>query len=209
MEKNNEQLQKKIDFQLSTFLIPPRYSDPLISWDMLEYLTVHDRQYAKDFIECFPDNKKESIWLSGDLSGTGKTSVAFCIVLDLIRAGKLGNTPLFVSFRILLENMRQNRVGSFLENSLFRKILRASFIIFDDVGLETVTESVADRYILLIEQLWLRKKRAIFTSKSTLNAFLNRGAAIVDKKVLDSIGSRLVGMCDEYVIENVRDYRND
>lgn len=200
--------QKKIEFQLEKFKLPARYARPLISWDMLTDLTVGDRAYAVKYVETFPSSVKESLWLSNKKSGTGKTSVAICIVLDLIRAGKFDGVPMFVSFRVLMETMRQDREGSFLDNDLFWMILQSPLTIFDDMGVERVTASVADRYMLLVEQLWLKRKRAIFTSKFTLNKFLNRGGDTVEQELLDSIGSRLVGMCDEYVLENERDYRD-
>jgi hypothetical protein len=226
---NDGALGKKIQFQLEKFHLPERYGKPLICWDALKYLTQEDRDFARQFVDSWPDNSGwaknntgESIWLSSSRSGTGKTAVAVCIVLDLIRTGKLDSIPLFVSFRYLMETMKQNRDDCYLDNMLMTKILGSSVTIFDDIGLERPTDSVTDRYILLFEQLWLRRKRAIFTSKITLGEFVNTEEdwrrlrqtgdqpsrqEMIKINIMESIGSRLSGTCIEYEIKNRIDYR--
>lgn len=202
MEKN-----KLIEFQLEKFNVPERYKD--MNWAKLTNLTKEDTAFANKYMKEFPDNEKESIYLFQNISGTGKTSFAICMVRNMIKMGKFkSGVPLFVSFRVLMETMRQDKDDSFLNNKLFNRILSSPFTIFDDIGTERVSESIVDRYLLLIEQLWLKKKPAIFTSKLKLSKFLERGEGKAEIEIIESIGSRLVGMCEEYELTNKEDYRN-
>lgn len=203
-----------IEFILNNFKIPPRYND--IGWNNMIYLSDDEKSYSKSYVDAFPNNgkgefkdgRKESIYLSNNVSGAGKTSYAICLTYDLIKSGKLTSVPLFVGFRVLMDLMRQDKESSFLGSDIYKKIMKSSFIIFDDVGAERFNASIADRYLLLLEQLWSYKKPAIFTSKYTLNELVRRGLNEVENEVLESIASRLVGMCDEFILSNQIDFRN-
>lgn len=197
-------MNDSITFQLSNFKLPPRYKD--IEWDILTEVSAEQKQFAKNYVEAFPNNEKESIYLFSESSGVGKTAYAVCLAKDLIRAGKLNKPPMFFSFRILMEQMRQDK--NILDNPVFRAALNCSFAIFDDVGVRKFNDSVADRYILLLEQLWLYKRRAIFTSKLTIHELVNPSGLTSEMvKVMESVASRLVGMCEEYKLNNIEDYR--
>ena len=197
------------EFQRKLFNVPPRYRD--IVWDDLTLVTDAEKQFAKEYVDKFPKLDRQSIYLSNKVSGSGKTGFAFCLAFDLIEAGKLRTYPYFVSFSFLMEKLRQDR-GSIIDASVFKEIMGADFVIFDDIGVEDLTTSVARRYYMLLEQLWLYQKACIFTSKFTLNELVTRAEsnkmATVEDELLTSIASRLVGMCMELELENEQDFRN-
>jgi DNA replication protein DnaC len=195
------------DFILEHFKLPPRYRD--INWDMLTDLTKKDKAISKNYIKKYNSTEKdvkESIYLCGEISGSGKTSLAICLAKDLIKSGKLKTKVLFIPFVVLMANMRQDK-GTFEDSKIFRNIIESDFVIFDDVGVERLNSSIAERYYVLLEYLWLKKKHFIITSKFSINDLLNRSAENTDDEILDSIGSRLVGMCVEHRLENKKDYR--
>jgi DNA replication protein DnaC len=195
-----------IQFQLEKFKAY-RYSG--ISWDQLQDVSDQDRAFASSFVEEFGTRKRPCLYVSTSLSGTGKSSFAVCLAYDLIRAGKLKVGPLYIPHIKLMNELRQDK-GSYVDSELFQTILLHDFLIFDDIGVERLTPSIAERYYIILEYLWLERGAAIFTSKFTINELVNRGSADLDPNLLGSIGSRLEGLCLEYELQNVNvDYRNN
>ena len=197
--------KNSIQWQLENFKVPRRYKS--IHWNDLVHLSATDKDVARKYISDFPSYGKESLYLSGGVSGTGKTAFSICLARDLIKSGKLNTYSLFIPYVILMDQLRQD-LGAFTESSLFKHILGASFLILDDIGVEKLNRSTSERYYLLLEHLWLGKKPVIFTSKFTINQLLERADDTVDLKLLDSIGSRFVGMCKEVELSNERDFRD-
>lgn len=199
--KNSKEFQSRIFEQT----VPPRYKN--ISWEKLQDVPKKTVDFIKNYAYIYPANEKESIYLHSKISGTGKSSLSVCLARDLIGGGKLSMYALYISYITLMDKLRQDK-GAFTDSLLFKRILGADFIILDDIGVERLSKSVAERYYLILEYLWQYKKPAIFTSKYSIFELINRGDETVDEEILTSIGSRMVGMCEEIEIEEVEDYRN-
>ena len=195
------------EFQLKHFQaqIPKRYRQ--LQWKDLTAVDKQSMEFAQDYIEIFPNNDPQSIYLWSKVSGNGKTGYSVCLVRDLIAKGKIKNFACYFSYLWLLDKLRQDKDESFSTSVLFDQIRRASFIIFDDIGVERLNPSVAERYYFILNHLWDDAKPSIFTSKFTLNELCNRADESVDIELLDSIGSRLSGMCGEQELTNGEDFR--
>lgn len=190
--------------------IPLRFRE--ITWDVLTEISPEDKAIARKYVIAFPEHgrfkptDKTSIYLSTDKSGTGKTGYSICLATDLIITGHISGYCLFKSYVILMDDLRQDKDFT-IRNEVFRKIQNSSFTIFDDIGVKKINTSVAERYYMVLDYLWLNMKPAIFTSKFTINQLVNRFTDDVDIKLIESIASRLVGLCQEVELGNVKDYR--
>lgn len=197
-------VRNSVAFQLENFRVPDAYEN--VCWEDLVDIVFEDRAIAKQYVEDFPENQKTCLYVSHKTSGTGKTSFAICLAHDLIRSGKLKSYSLFFSYIELMDALRQDRI-SFADSPIYQKIKGVDFIVFDDIGVMRLNESVAERYYLILDLLWSQKIHAIFTSKFTINELLKRANDNVDKELMTSIGSRLEGICLEVALKNQRDFR--
>lgn len=199
-------VQNSIEFQLNQFEIPKKYVN--ISWDQLTDIDESDKQLAKDYVSDFKRSGKHSLYIYEKTSGTGKTSYAICLAKDLILSGKLSTYALYLSYSKLMDSLRQDR-GPFVVSDLFRRIAGADFLLLDDIGVIRLNRSVAERYYLILELLWSEEIPVVFTSKFTINELLVRAEEDVDHGLLESIGSRFEGICEEIQLKNTRDFRSN
>lgn len=201
MSKNSK------EFQYERAGIPKRFSE--ITWDTVTDISDKDKQRALLFVENYPDNHKSGLYIHGKISGTGKTTFGICTLKALIESGKTKRTSYFVTFVDLMDDFRALILSGQSLNStkLFKKLTTADLVILDDVGVEKMNESMAKRYYTLLDHLWREQKHVIITSKFDIEELINRADEGVDIELLESIASRIQGMCEIIRLRNQKDFR--
>lgn len=205
-------MKNSIGWQHNNFEVPPRFET--VTWDSLVELSTDEKLIAAQYAEQFLENgkygslAKTSLYLSSGISGTGKTSFSICLARDLIDLGKIRTYCLFKSYMILMEELRQDG-DSFLNNPAFERMKNADFVIFDDIGVDRFNRSKAERYYMVLDYFWQHMRPAIFTSKFTIRELVNRVEDDVEPQLIESIASRLVGMCKEVKLGSSKDFRTN
>ena len=206
-------MANSIEFQLEQFnkQIPFIFED--MNWKVIEKTVGKDVvNKCKNYQHLYPvteKSDKSGLYLLSKSSGTGKTSSAICITKDLINSGK---TTGFSTFKLFIELMEEIRVlilnGKSIEQSEFyQKMMRADIAILDDVGVERLTESMGTRYYFILDKLWRNRKHVIMTSKYTVEELIGRAEQNVPTELLESIASRIIGLCTIVELTNEKDNR--
>ena len=195
------------EFQWEHAGVPNRFKS--WTWEMLTDINDSAKDIAYKFVEDFPDNEKEGLYLYSKISGTGKSTFSTCLLRDLIASGKTKRTSLFKPFVHLMDEFRASILQgeSLISTTLFTRIQMTDLLILDDVGVERMNESVAQRYYMLVDYLWQMNKHVIFTSKFAIGELINRAQPSVETELLESIASRIMGLCRVVRLENDKDFR--
>lgn len=198
------------EFQLEHSEIPPLFLK--YYWDDLTEISDEVKGYGHDYVNDFPNQFPKGFYLMSKVSGTGKSTFATCILRDIINSGKTKHISIFKPFIHLMDEFREIIMnGTSLKNSdLFKKIMSTDVLVLDDVGVDKMNNSMAQRYYILVDYLWQYEKNVIFTSKFTYNELIDRAEDNVETELLESIVSRIRGMCGDIIkLDNIRDYRAD
>ena len=206
-------MSNSIEFQLFQFNKQIPFVFKNMNWDVIKgNVDKFSFDQCNSFVACYPviDLKyKTGLYIYSKSSGTGKTSLAICTVGSLIQSGK---TKGFSLFKLSIELMEELGVlimdGSSIESSkFFQSMMRADLIILDDVGVERLTESMATRYYYILDKLWRNRKHVIMTSKYSVEELIQRAENNVPTELIESIASRISGLCNMVGLKNEKDCR--
>jgi len=194
-----------IEFQQAQFRVPEELDRcTLVDWKESPYYKL-----ALDYIEAFPNNDPKGLYIYGETSGTGKSSLCVSICRELIRLGKTHFGCYWFPAETLFEDLREihNSGIPLRQAPIFRKMIQSDLIIMDDLGIEKLTQFSAGRYLAIVNPLWSEGKNVLITSKFGRGQLLKRAEPGVDTFLLDSIANRLAAMTTLIKYEN-RDFRN-
>jgi DNA replication protein DnaC len=179
-----------------------------IQWHNLTAVDDAQISWGHDFVKTFPSGEKRNLYICSAVSGFGKSSIAICILRDLIEAGKFVRGAVFVDTEKFLEDLRQD-TGIMGESRIFQRLQILDAFIFDDIGVRTMNQSMAERYYRVLNMAWSLQKHVFYTSKYTIKEFLANNTD-VDEKLLGSIASRMVSDCTEIRIHSkIGDFRKN
>jgi len=130
-------------------------------------------------------------------SGNGKSSLCVTICRELIRMGKTRYNCFFYPSADLFEELRilHNAGERLRDTAFFQRVMKSDVVIFDDMGLEKLSQFAANRYMALMGPLWDEGKHIMITSKFNLGSLMNRAEPNVDTEILGSIADRINDMC--------------
>ena len=143
-------------------------------------------QDIKVLFERIPDTKR-GIYIHGEV-GTGKTHIAYALKQ---RYDSLGYHKMSVwNIPEILNDMRADFDRPNSEKSRIEETIMASqrTAVFDDIGAEKITDWVAEKFYLIINDRYNRMMPTIFTSNLPINDLAER--------IGDRTTSRIVEMCD-------------
>jgi len=142
----------------------------------------------KDVDSSFTD----SIFLTSDRSGTGKTHLAVSIMRNLMNQGFL--SVRFISSPYLFLEIKNsfNSEGTETEKSIMEKFCKIPFLIIDDIGVERVTEWALQVWYMIIDRRYSEMMPTIYTSNLSVGDL----AAKLDKRIASRIGGGAVYTLD-------------
>lgn len=147
------------------------------------------RELAQCFIDQFTDPETPNYYFYGP-TGTGKTFMAKCIGLELL---KKGYTVLYLSAPSLFSIIHQYRLNPDREEAggekAYRNLITANLLILDDLGTEPSSDF---RYAELLSLLELRKARGRDHAVKTIISS-NLDPRQLTQSYNERIASRIVG----------------
>lgn len=147
------------------------------------------KEKCLDFVDHFEEASLQNLFFTGS-PGTGKTFMARCIGLELL---KKGYTVLYLSTPSLFEIIRKYRMNQEEDGlsfeTAYRSIATSQLLILDDLGTEPLTES---RYA---ELLTLLETRKALSSRSVCRTVIssNLDAKGLFEVYKERIASRILG----------------
>ena len=190
-------------------LISKRYEN--VSFESTQ--TGHNDSFDKAFERCkrYCENHQKiyengnGIYLFG-AKGTGKTHVTACIANELLKkCVPVLLTNLFEISKAVKSTFQNGFHES--EQEFFERFEKVSFLIFDDLGVETFTKNDRDTWLQtllfdLINRRYNAKKPTIFSSNYSLNELVNlRGIA---DRTVDRISEMTSGAVFKFDGESMR-----
>ena len=212
IQRENELKQEKLAkiAELKNLsLISKRYEN--VSFESTQ--TGHNDSFDKAFEHCkrYCENHQKvyengnGIYLFG-AKGTGKTYVTTCIANELLKkCVPVLLTNLFEISKAVKSTFQNGFHES--EQEFFERFEKVSFLIFDDLGVETFTKNDRDTWLQtllfdLINRRYNAKKPTIFSSNYSLNELVNlRGIA---DRTVDRISEMTSGAVLKFDGESVR-----
>jgi DNA replication protein DnaC len=101
--------------------------------------------FARNWAECFPDNKRRDVVLSGP-TGVGKTFLLDCIAADVMDRG---HSVLRITAFRMLETMRRRHFGQDDED-LLGVMLAVDLLLIDDLGTEPMMNNITVEYLFTL-----------------------------------------------------------
>ena len=212
IQRENELKQEKLAkiAELKNLsLISKRYEN--VSFENTQ--TGHNASFDKAFERCkrYCENHQKvyengnGIYLFG-AKGTGKTHVTACIANELLKkCVPVLLTNLFEISKAVKSTFQNGFHES--EQEFFERLEKVSFLIFDDLGVETFTKNDRDTWLQtllfdLINRRYNAKKPTIFSSNYSLNELVNlRGIA---ERTVDRISEMTSGAVFKFDGESMR-----
>ena len=173
----------------------------------------HNSSFDKAFERCkrYCENHQKvyengnGIYLFG-AKGSGKTHVTACIANELLKkCVPVLPTNLFEISKAIKSTFQNSFHES--EQEFFERFEKVSFLIFDDLGVETFTKNDRDTWLQtllfdLINRRYNAKKPTIFSSNYSLNELVNlRGIA---DRTVDRISEMTSGAVFKFDGESMR-----
>ena len=212
IQRENEIKQEKLSkiAELKNLsLISKRYEN--VSFESTQ--TGHNSSFDKAFERCkrYCENHRKvyengnGIYLFG-AKGTGKTHVTACIANELLKkCVPVLLTNLFEISKAVKSTFQNGFHES--EREFLERFEKVSFLIFDDLGVETFTKNDRDTWLQtllfdLINRRYNAKKPTIFSSNYSLNELVNlRGIA---DRTIDRISEMTSGSVFKFDGESMR-----
>ena len=199
--------QKNVDLLRKKSKIPKRYSNCTIEKFRIDIpceqpdLTDPERpqidlatarQYAKDFVRKYPDNKKGLFFMGK--CGVGKTHLAVGIILELMK--KKAVPCLFYDFRDLLKEIQASydSRSSVSEISILGPVFNTDVLVLDELGASKVTDWMRDMLTHIINKRYNERKMTIITS-NWMDHIENEGEDTLTDRIGVRLRSRLYEMC--------------
>ena len=212
IQRENELKQEKLAkiAELKNLsLISKRYEN--VSFENTQ--TGHNSSFDKAFEHCkrYCENHQKvyengnGIYLFG-AKGSGKTHLTACIANELLKkCVPVLLTNLFEISKAVKSTFQNGFHES--EQEFFERFEKVSFLIFDDLGVETFTKNDRDTWLQtllfdLINRRYNAKKPTIFSSNYSLNELVNlRGIA---DRTIDRISEMTNGAVFKFDGESMR-----
>jgi len=212
IQRENEIKQEKLSkiAELKNLsLISKRYEN--VSFESTQ--TGHNSSFDKAFERCkrYCENHQKvyengnGIYLFG-AKGSGKTHLTACIANELLKkCVPVLLTNLFEISKAIKSTFQNGFHES--EQEFFERFEKVSFLIFDDLGVETFTKNDRDTWLQtllfdLINRRYNAKKPTIFSSNYSLNELVNlRGIA---DRTIDRISEMTSGSVFKFDGESMR-----
>ena len=160
---------------------------------------------ATKWLNEWPKSEKGGIYMWSHKSGTGKSTLAIALAKELIKSGKTEYGCAYINVVKLMESIRVECLAGMSIESIpdVAKMMKCDLTIFDDVGVEKMTQFVSNRWYYMIDLLWQKEKTVIFTSKFTMDYLFDRAEQNVDSEILFSIISRMHQMLEQWELYGV------
>lgn len=130
-----------------SFKIPKTYAD--VSWDGLTEVPEPSKTSIRKYIRDFPDTTYKGLYLFSRKNSTGKTSMLWLIIKELVHAKKIFKGFILKSMPEFLMEMRIDEQTT--DHSLYFKAMTCDLLMLDDLGKEKTTSWVSDRMFSIID----------------------------------------------------------
>lgn len=190
--------------------IPRRYEQCAFeNYDALNPLQSAAKEIARAYVDAYPIPEAGLLFLGP--CGVGKTHLAVAILKALV--GEKGAAGLFYDFRDLLKEIQNsyNPVSQASEMEVLQPVLRAEFLVLDDMGAGKPSDWVKEMLAHIINQRYNDKRATIFTS-NFLDVYEDSRVAqdrdTLEERIGTRLRSRLYEMCKVVMVEG-DDYRKN
>jgi DNA replication protein DnaC len=186
--------------------IPRRYDQcGLQNFDDLHPLQRAAKEASRSYIDAYPIHEAGLLFLGP--CGVGKTHLAVSILRALIE--EKGAAGLFYDFRDLLKEIQNsyNPVSQASEMAILQPVLRAEFLVLDDMGARKPTAWVEETLAHIINQRYNDKRATVFTS-NFMDVYDDPRSEqdTLEERIGTRLRSRLFEMCKVVVVQG-EDYR--
>ncbi len=186
--------------------VPRRYEQcALDNFDDIHALQRAAKDLARVYVEAYPVQEAGLLFLGP--CGVGKTHLAVAILKSLIQ--DKGVAGLFYDFRDLLKEIQNsyNPVSQASEMDILQPVLRAEFLVLDDLGARKPSAWVEETLAHIINQRYNDRRPTVFTS-NFLDAYdqPRSDQDTLEERIGTRLRSRLYEMCKVVVVQG-EDYR--
>jgi DNA replication protein DnaC len=196
IKKIEELTDREIDTkQLERWKFPPKYLT--WNWEKLGKIQIKFFDFIYPFIENFPNNSPHSLYIHSSHVGMGKTVLSTVIAKTLFgMKKKIKGKVFFISYGRFIDMCRE---GSEDSVEIFKNIEIAKLVVIDDVGKEYSTKWSTSKLYTILNERDNSILPMIITSNFSIDEFIKRlrRNTEVDSILIDSIESRLKGMCTQ------------
>jgi DNA replication protein DnaC len=169
---------------------------PISAYEITKLIPEKQDEKVFDICKNYQDNIQEhvqeghGIYLHSSNAGNGKTTWAYKIlhkyVEEISKTDKDGSVY-YVNVAQLFEFLRVNMNNKEEVAEVEKRILGASLVIFDDLGVESPTSWVTEKLYTYVNRRYVEKKASIFTSNLSL--------VEVQKRLGNRIFDRILETC--------------
>ena len=126
-----------------------------------------DILYQADmFIEKYPNNTPEGLYICGETNGSGKTSLSAYIIKQLMYKRKI-KLAMFIPASELMEAIYRNYSGD--NNNILEKAMGIEILVLDDLGKEKTSAHTCNKMYNLFNKRYNNIAPTIITSNYTIN----------------------------------------
>ncbi len=201
-----DQGRNSAEFQLRNFKVPSKIGQLKLS----DYEGTPLYDIGVKFIEEFSNSTEpRGLYLHSENSGNGKSSFCVSLCRELIAIGKTKYNCFYYPADYLFEELRciYNKGDNLLYTPFFKHMIAADVVIFDDMGVEKMTEFIAHRYYYIVNALWAEGRTVLMTSKFDVVDLMRRAHPDVDNEVKQSIASRMLALMEQIEVKIKADHR--
>ncbi|KKQ09717.1 MAG: hypothetical protein US20_C0005G0037 [Candidatus Pacebacteria bacterium GW2011_GWF1_36_5] len=184
--------------------IPPRF----LNWDFSTIDDTENKKECQKYVDCFDMNllTGNGLFMIGT-KGRGKTTLAICILKELINNGY---TAMIISFTEILNRITATYTpGSLIKQSqIIDDLLKFDFLILDDIGRESYTDKRMELAFEIVDKLNKNKKCIAITANPEMIEKLKDPARFKFSDEFKAILDRLDEMCKTVLTFNGTSFRS-
>jgi len=128
--------------------IPPAFKDVLL--DNLTRVRPVAREELRRYVADYPQVVPTGLYIYSAERRVGRSSVMWCVVKELLEAGKLFNGIILSTAAMFSENLIKDATTTW-DHPLFDKAVTCDLLMLDDFGQENYTKAYTDKLLAILE----------------------------------------------------------
>jgi len=160
------------------------------TWGSLDKVIPQAQEIIKNYIENFPHNNCLGLYIYSSEIGSGKTSLMWLIIQDILKLNKIAKEYVFMNINDFSDELREDYMHS--DIPFYKKVKRCELLMLDDFGRKKQRDFFQERLFSILDTRIKNDLPTIFSSHIPLEGSL----WITDME--QAIFSRIKNNC-EYV----------